>query len=91
MRLEWNMLNVDLLRERLDEQAVARGLVTDIPRVHSCVGMRVEGCMGLQCMHGVASLRVFVLTPPFEESAAIRSVSDPCRPTLCDRHPVLCR
>eukprot|EP00198_Chlamydomonas_reinhardtii_P010400 XP_001699737.1 predicted protein [Chlamydomonas reinhardtii] len=35
LRLEWNMLNVDLLRERLDEQAVARGLVTDIPRIEA--------------------------------------------------------
>ncbi|KAG2436329.1 hypothetical protein HXX76_006638 [Chlamydomonas incerta] len=33
LRLEWNVLNVDALRERLDEQAAARGLVTDIPRI----------------------------------------------------------
>ncbi|KAG2454515.1 hypothetical protein HYH02_000362 [Chlamydomonas schloesseri] len=33
LRLEWNVLSVDALRERLDEQAAARGLVTDIPRI----------------------------------------------------------
>lgn len=37
LRLEWNVINVDLLREELEGQRRERGLVTDIPRVGSRV------------------------------------------------------
>ncbi|GIL67142.1 hypothetical protein Vafri_20587, partial [Volvox africanus] len=38
LRLEWNIINADLLQQRLDEQRKARGLISDVPQVRPSSG-----------------------------------------------------
>ncbi|GLI63531.1 hypothetical protein VaNZ11_006518, partial [Volvox africanus] len=38
LRVEWNIINADLLQQRLDEQRKARGLISDVPQVRPSSG-----------------------------------------------------
>ncbi|GIM02389.1 hypothetical protein Vretimale_7262 [Volvox reticuliferus] len=39
LRLEWNIINADLLQQRLDEQRKARGLISDVPQIRPSSGI----------------------------------------------------